>query len=247
MNDGHEGLSTIDVSEHGAQRDGKPQLLDRRLFMQLLVLTCTGETAPTRAVDVLGRALAAAKMGAVLYEDVNDPFGLGVLTFSEDPADFVSKVRPAVGSPELSGVRLRPEFTMLGRSYSSGFEPDLEHWVLKRPRETVLNEAWPWAVWYPLRRSGAFAKLEKREQGGILREHGTIGRSYAANNLAHDVRLACHGLDAKDNEFLIGLIGKELHPLSHIVQAMRQTRQTSEFISQMGPFFVGRAVARHAG
>jgi chlorite dismutase len=61
------------------------------------------------------------------------------------------------------------------------------------------------------------------------------------------VRLACHGLDAKDNEFVIGLIGKELHPLSHVVQSMRSTRQTSEFISQMGPFFVGRAIFRHAG
>jgi len=111
----------------------------------------------------------------------------------------------------------------------------------------VLNEAWPWAVWYPLRRSGAFARLEPREQGGILREHGTIGKSYAGADLAHDVRLACHGLDAKDNEFVIGLIGKTLHPLSHVVQAMRTTRQTSEFIEQMGPFFVGRAVFRNAG
>ena len=43
---------------------------------------------------------------------------------------------------------------------------------------------------------------------------------------------------------LIGLIGKDLHPLSHVVQAMRKTRQTREFIVQMGPFFVGRVVAR---
>jgi hypothetical protein len=247
MSDGHEALLPIDVNEHGAQRDGKPQVLDRRLFMQLIVLTCTGEIGPGRAIEALGKTLRAANVGAVLYEDVNDPFGIGLLSFSEDPADFVTKVRPSVVSPELAGVRLRPEFTMLGRSYSSGFEPDLEHWVLKRPRETVLNETWPWAVWYPLRRSGAFARLERREQGGILREHGMIGRSYAASDLAHDVRLACHGLDANDNEFLIGLIGKELHPLSHIVQAMRATRQTSEFISQMGPFFVGRAVFRNAG
>ena len=54
-----------------------------------------------------------------------------------------------------------------------------------------------------------------------------------------------HGLDAEDNEFVIGLVGKELHPLSHLVQTMRKTRQTSEFISQMGPFFVGHVVARH--
>ncbi len=249
MNDGHghEGLVPIDVSEHGAQRDGKPQVLDRRLFMQLIVLSCQGSIGPERSLETLGKALASANVGSVLYADVNDPFGIGVLTFSEDPSDFVTKVRPSVASPELAGVRLRSEFTMLGRSYSSGFEPDLEHWVLKRPRETVLTEAWPWAVWYPLRRTGAVATLERREQGGILREHGMIGRSYAASDLAHDVRLACHGLDANDNEFLIGLVGKELHPLSHIVQAMRSTRQTSEFISQMGPFFVGRALFRHAG
>ena len=61
---------------------------------------------------------------------------------------------------------------------------------------------------------------------------------------AHDVRLACHGIDAADNEFVIGLVGGTLHPLSHLVQAMRKTRQTSEFIAQMGPFFVGHVAAR---
>jgi chlorite dismutase len=39
--------------------------------------------------------------------------------------------------------------------------------------------------------------------------------AYGAQELAHDVRLACHGLDAGDNEFVIGLVGRELHPLSH--------------------------------
>src|SRR5262245_3948960 len=128
MSDGHEPTTAIDVSEHGAQRDGKPQVLDKRLFMQLLVFTSDGGVAPA-AIELVGRALAQAKVGTVIYEDVNDPFGFGVLTFSEDPADFVTKVRPAVAAPELPGVRLRPDFTMLGRSYSSGFEPDLEHWV----------------------------------------------------------------------------------------------------------------------
>jgi chlorite dismutase len=79
-----------------------------------------------------------------------------------------------------------------------------------------------------------------------LREHATIGRAYGEQDLAHDVRLACHGLDARDNEFVIGLVGKALHPLSHIVQTMRKTRQTSEFINQMGPFFVGRVAWRSA-
>jgi len=232
----------LDLREHGAEREGEKQLLDRRLFVQLLVLRVEREPGPTAAAKTLIAGLSRARVGSVIYEDVNDPLGLGVLTYSEDPADFVDKVRPVVGS--LPGATLRPEFTMLGRSYASGHEPDLEDWLIRRPKATVLNEAWPWAVWYPLRRNGAFARLEPREQGPIMREHGTIGKSYAASDLAHDVRLACHGLDAHDNEFVIGLIGKSLHPLSHIVQRMRSTRQTSEFITQMGPFFVGRAALR---
>ena len=61
------------------------------------------------------------------------------------------------------------------------------------------------------------------------------------------MRLACHGLDANDNEFVIGLLGAKLHPLSHVVQTMRKTKQTSEYISQMGPFFVGRVVHASKG
>jgi len=245
MSTGHQAEATPDVRERGALRDGEPQVLDRRLFMQLLVLRTEHAEGPSEAAKRLTATLARARVGGVVYEDVNDPWALGLLTFSEDPGDFVAHVRPAVNA--LPGTTLRPEFTMLGRSYSSGFEPDLLHWLIERPKQTVLNEAWPWAVWYPLRRSGAFARLEPREQGGILREHGTIGKSYAGADLAHDVRLACHGLDANDNEFLIGLIGKALHPLSHVVQSMRTTRQTSEYISQMGPFFVGRALYRNPG
>ncbi|HKO92685.1 MAG TPA: chlorite dismutase family protein, partial [Polyangiaceae bacterium] len=139
----------------------------------------------------------------------------------------------------LRGLRGLPGLTMIGRTYSTGYEPSLEEWLIQRPKDTVRNAAWPWAVWYPLRRSGAFEMLEDREKGSVLREHAEIGKAYGAQNLAHDVRLACHGLDQADNEFVIGLIGEALHPLSHVVQAMRRTRQTSQYISQMGPFFVG--------
>jgi chlorite dismutase len=221
-------------------------VLDRRLFMQLLVFRCSGGREPRDVTRELGAVLAERGVSAVIYDDVNDPRGLGVVTWTEDPTEFVTAAHPAFAAPSL-GLELRPEFTMLGRTYSTGFEPELAWWLLDRPRETLLNEAWPWAVWYPLRRSGAFARLDGREQGAILREHGTIGRAYGAADLAHDIRLACHGLDAHDNEFVIGLIGKDLHPLSHVVQSMRKTRQTAEFINQMGPFFVGYAVWRHAG
>jgi chlorite dismutase len=237
----------LDLSERGAPKDGQPQTMDRRLFMQLLVLECRGDVDVADAQRQLAASLEARKASAVLYEDVSHPTGLGLLTWSEDPADLVERVRPAFAELNTCKLRIRPDFTMLGRTYSSGFEPDLEYWLLRRPRETVLNPAWPWAVWYPLRRTGAFERLDAKERGAILHEHAHIGRSYGEADLAHDVRLACHGLDAQDNEFLIGLIGKELYPLSHVVQSMRKTRQTAEYIGQMGPFFVGRAVWRHDG
>ena len=97
-------------------------------------------------------------------------------------------------------------------------------------------------MWYPLRRKGSFAKLEPGEQRSILMEHGKIGMAYVQHDLVHDVRLACHGLDVNDNDFLIGLCGKELGPLSKIVENMRKTEQTSQYLEQLGPFFVGRAI-----
>jgi chlorite dismutase len=241
------GSNAIDVREHGAPRDGAPQVLERRLYMQLLVFDTESGNRASSAARALGESLSARRVPSVIYADVNHPAGLGLLTWTEEPKDFVDKVRVALSDSGAEALRVRPDFTMLGRTYSSGFEPDLEYWLLRRPRETALDERWPWAVWYPLRRSGAFERLEGRERGGILKEHAEIGKAYGAADLAHDIRLACHGLDAKDNEFVIGLIGKDLHPLSHVVQAMRRTRQTAEFINQMGPFFVGHVIWRNAG
>jgi hypothetical protein len=235
------GEQQVDTNERGSDKSGAPISMNRRLFMQLLAFECD---EPGKLVPLLGGALREQQVPSVIYEDVNHPRGLALLTFSEDPTDFVSRVRPLVSG---GGLRPRPELSMLGRTYSTGFEQDLEFWLLRRPRETVLNEAWPWAIWYPLRRVGPFERLDPKERGQIMREHGGIGRAYGAQDLAHDVRLACHGLDQHDNDFVIGLIGKELHPLSHVVQAMRQTRQTAEFMDKMGPFFVGRAVLRNAG
>lgn len=243
---GGQAAPDVDVRERGLPKDGVPQFLDRRLFMQLLVCRVPGGKKTTEVAGQLASRFKEAGQGAVLYADVSDPRALGVLTFSEEPADFVQRVRPVLEDASCADLEFDRKMTMFGRSYSSGYENDLEFWLLRRPRETVLNEEWPWAVWYPLRRKGAFAQLDRKEQGAILREHGTIGKAYGEKDLAHDVRLACHGLDENDNEFLIGLIGKTLHPLSHVVQHMRSTRQTSEYIEKMGPFFVGHAIARSA-
>jgi chlorite dismutase len=217
-------------------KDGQPQRADVRLFMQFLAFgACPDVRAPADA-------LARSGLAGVLYQDVNDPRGIGVLTFDQDPSCFVDRLRPVVNAEPFAGLPQKHEFTMLGRTYSLGYEPDLLDVLLDRPRRTVLNPDWRWAVWYPLRRSGRFAQLPVEEQRTILAEHGAIGMSYGAGDYAHDIRLACHGLDKQDNDFVVGLVGKELYPLSAIVQTMRKTQQTSLYLERLGPFFVGRAV-----
>jgi chlorite dismutase len=223
----------VDVRERGAGGHTST----RRLFAQLSCWSGCADAKP------LAAALEAARLdAAVLYADVHDPRGVGVLVMTEDPAALATSVREVLGAEPFAGLTRKPELAMLGRTYASGFEPDLEDWLLQRPRRAALDPAAPWAIWYPLRRTGAFARLSPQEQGAILREHGTIGRAYGDAGLAHDIRLACHGLDVHDNDFVIGLVGRELHPLSHLVQAMRKTAQTSQYIERLGPFFVGRAL-----
>lgn len=237
-------LPEIDVREKAGHHTGDPRYLDRRLFMQLQVYTCAPSMHPDDALKKLSGALEQAGSAGVLYNDANDPRGIGVLTWSEDPSHFVTTVRGVLASSE--GLVHRPDFTMLGRTYAVGYEADLEQWLLKRSIDNVVNPQTPWAVWYPLRRIGSFERLSGKEQAGILREHAAIGRAYGEQGLATDVRLACHGIDASDNEFVIGLIGKDLHPLSHLVQRMRKTVQTAQYIQHMGPFFVGHAVWQKA-
>jgi chlorite dismutase len=230
------GPEPPDLSERGGVKNGEPQRLNDRLFMQFVAFGGCTDTA------ALAGAVARSGLDAVLYEDINDPRGVALLTLSRDPALFFDALRPVLNATPFASLTQKPEYTMLGRTYAIGYEPDLNETLLERPRRTVLNPAWAWAVWYPLRRSGRFAQLPAEEQRVILAEHGAIGMSYGAGDYAHDIRLACHGLDKDDNDFIVGLIGKELYPLSRIVQDMRRTQQTSLYLERLGPFFVGRAV-----
>jgi Chlorite dismutase len=225
----------LDLREKGGLRGGQQQTSDQRLFMQLLAF------GNVREASDLMRALESAGFGAVLYNDVNDSRGIGLLTWNEHPDWFVTSLRPFLAASPFSELTFKPEFTMLGRTYALGHEPDLEDWLLRKPRRTVLNGESPWAIWYPLRRTGEFSTLPPEEQGPILGEHGRIGHTFGEAGYAQDVRLACFGLDQHDNDFVIGLIGAELFPLSACVQQMRKTRQTSRYIERMGPFFVGKA------
>ena len=41
---------------------------------------------------------------------------------------------------------------------------------------------------------------------------------------------------------MIGLVGHDLRPLSHLVQAICKTVQSSQYIHTLGPFFVSQAL-----
>ncbi len=228
--------SVIDIAEKGRSPDGSVISLNRRLYMQFLAFGAAQDTMQYMHV------LANAEIQGVLYEDLNDPSGIGVLTFSENPEYFLTQIRPLLKAPPFATLQLKPEFTMIGRTYAIGYEDDLESVLIGRPIKRVTDPSLPWAVWYPVRRSGAFDQLPLEEQRTILMEHGGIGRAYGKADLAYDIRLACFGLDKNDNDFVIGLLGHELYPLSAIVERMRKTRQTSQYLTKLGPFFVGKAI-----
>ena len=229
-----ESAGEIDVAEHGRTEAGETTSLDRRLYMQLHAF------GGARATGSLVEALQSAGLEAVLYEDVNDPEGIALLTLSESPDAFVTTVRSFLQTPPFAELARKPDLTMLGRTYAIGYEQDLDDTLVERPRHRVLDPALEWAIWYPLRRSGSFEQLSRKEQDTVLMEHGGVGMAFGRAGLGYDIRLACHGLDRADNDFVVGLLGPELHPLSIIVQRMRKTRQTSLHLERLGPFFVGK-------
>jgi chlorite dismutase len=236
----HSESEPLDLLEHGRAGDGRRITSDRRVFMQLIAYGSCDDT--TALVDALGSHAIAG----TLYEDVNDPQGVALLTFSEDPGYFVEHVRRVLRRAPFAGLVPKPEYTMLGRTYALGYEPDLVDTLVHRPIRRVLDPKLAWAVWYPLRRAGSFEQLALEEQTTILMEHGGVGRAYGKAGYVHDVRLACHGLEKYDNDFVIGLLGPELFPLSSLVQRMRRTRQTSLHLERLGPFFVGRVAWQSA-
>ncbi len=225
----------IELSEKGRGSDGQPISLDRRLFMQFMAFRHGDRSA-------LVTEIQNRNAQVVVYQDLNDAKGFGLIVFCEDPSYLVEQIHPLLNDGSQTTLVQKPEFTMLGRTYSIGYENDLEEVLLTRCGKRVCDATTPWAVFYPVRRSGAFERQPKEEQRKMLMEHGGIGQAFGRAGFASDIRLAGHGLNTDDNDFIVGLLGKELFPLSALVQRMRRTRQTSEFIESMGPFFVGKAV-----
>jgi chlorite dismutase len=227
-------LENTDISEKGRSASSEVISSNRRLFMQFIAFG--GVVDPRALVEVL----TAHDVKGVLYEDINDPRGVGLLSFSESPDYFLVEMRRILTQAPFAQLTPKPEHTMLGRTYAIGYEPDLDETLVYRPRRRVCDPELPWAIWYPLRRAGSFEQLSTQEQNVILMEHGGIGRAFGRAHLGYDIRLACHGLDKQDNDFVVGLVGPELYPLSLIVQRMRKTKQTSLHLEKLGPFFIGK-------
>ncbi len=226
----------VDLRERGRDKAGRALYLDARLYMQLQVFGGCQNVEPIR------RICERHGLRGALYANVLDPYGFGLLAMSEDEEYFVTELRALLSMAPFAALTFKPAHALFGRTYTIGYESDLEEVLLKRPQRYVTNPDWPWALWYPLRRTGSFEELTSQERRTVLMEHGGVGHAYGKADHAHDIRLACHGLDTNDNDFVVGLLGKKLFPLSAIVQRMRQTHQTARYLSQMGPFFVGRAL-----
>ena len=226
-----------DQRERGAPRNGIPQTLDRRLFVSLHAFT------GARSLDAIEAALRQSELEGVLYSGLADPLGATLVLMDEDPERMADSGRELLTGEAFTLLEPIPALSMLGRTYGSGHEPALRDWLLDAPRRKLAGDDATWAVWYPLRRTGAFYRLPERERERILAEHGRIGRIFGEAGYADDVRLECFGLDQADNEYVIGLLGPRLDALSRLVKAMRSTEQTSEHMASIGPFFVGRRVA----
>lgn len=225
-----------DITEKGRAKDGSTISLDRRLYFQFLAYGNVSD------IDEVVNGFKNSGLEGVVYLDINDPKGIGLLTINETPEFFINDLRKFLNTKPFSQLIFKPEFTMLGRTYSLGYENDLEQTLITSPRSRILDPELKWAIWYPLRRVKSFENLTSDEQRSILGEHGKVGFQFGKAGFARDIRLACFGLDKNDNDFIIGVLGKELYPLSAVIQRMRKTRQTSTYLESLGPFFIGKTL-----
>src|SRR3990172_865367 len=103
-----------EVKFNVAERGANGQTSNRRLFMQLQVFGGCSE------LKTLVAALERSRIEAVLYADLGDPRGVGVLTFAENPAFFVTRAREVLGAEPFAGLAPKRELAMSGRTYSQG-------------------------------------------------------------------------------------------------------------------------------
>ena len=173
------GLPTIDVNEYGGKKDGERQAMNRRLFMQLLVFDVARDADEPTTRRSPPRS-GAPRIPAVVYADAMHPRGVGLLTWSEDPAHFVRERAPALRRRCARRASCDLDFAMLGRTYARATSPTSSTLLAPLRRERARTRRTPWHVWYPLRRTGEFARLDAPEGQSRSREHAQIGMAYGA-------------------------------------------------------------------
>ncbi len=234
-------VAAPELREVGADR----QAMNRRLYMQLRVLDADlSKTTMDGFVTELKKCIG--EIPCVLYRDTVTNNGIGLLTWSDDAGFFCDTLNGILDSANIANLFTeRHGWTMFGKTYCNGHEKDLDEFLFKKPiRNSLKNE---WAIWYPLRRKGPFYVQPASDQCQMLLVHAAIGKAFADVHAASDVRLKCFGIDPNDNEYMVGILGADLHPLSRVVEEMRKTQHTAQYIEKLGPFFVGKQIYTVSG
>ena len=84
-----------EIREIGAPINGELQYSTRRLFLQLQVFT--GCAQPHELIE----SLKASSLEVVLYHDLNDPKGIGLLFMTEDADALVAETRRILTSAAI--------------------------------------------------------------------------------------------------------------------------------------------------
>lgn len=230
--------TSVDLREKGRDIDGQPQMSNRRLYIQFLAFQGTADP------EELSGELRDGGVTGTLYLDLNNPRGYGLAWAHEDPSFFTDTGRKLLSRGGFKNLEFRPHLTMTGRTYALGYEADLEETLFTRPAGRLLDPAYPWAIWYPVKRKKDFESLDEKLKHDIMMNHGEIGKVFGKSGAAADIRLACHGLDENDSDFIIGVLGTELIGPSSTIQAMRKSLQTMHHLENLGPFFTGKVYSR---
>src|SRR5688572_798987 len=91
-------LENLDLAEKGRSSTGEVLTSTRRLYMQCLAFGNVKDT------QTLTWALQSAQISGALYEDINDPRGVGLLVYSEEPDYFVDELRSFLNKPPFGDL-----------------------------------------------------------------------------------------------------------------------------------------------
>ena len=180
------GPEPPDISEKGGMKHGQPQRSDVRLFMQFLAF---GGAQGIGTAGSLGKSLEAAGIPGVVYEDINDPRGLGILTFSEDPGFFLDQLRPLL-SAHTSNLKQKPEYTMLGRTYALGYEPGRGVLISAVEPDSPAAEA-------GVERGLVIYRVSKHDVNSIKDVENLLGRAKSGTNVDFVVGVVRSGGDGQ--------------------------------------------------